>query len=104
MLVDTTLPVESEIVVVTEPSALVVTLVVSLDELLPPDDPAPPDAPVLALAAEPPAALAELEGALSALDSACETAVEEIEPMLAVMLWRSDRGCCQSWIMAARSC
>lgn len=42
VLTDTTLPFASVTVVVTEPSALVVTLVVSLDdEALPPDDDAP---------------------------------------------------------------
>ncbi len=41
VLTETTLPLASVTVVVTEPSALVETLVVSLDALLPPDADAP---------------------------------------------------------------
>ena len=56
VLTETTLPLASVTVVVTEPSALVVTLVVSLEELLPPDADAPDEA-----------ALEEADGAVAEL-------------------------------------
>ncbi len=66
VLTETTLPLASVTVVVTEPSALVVTLVVPLDALLPPDADAPDEEDALDVA----------DGALDALMGRRATAGE----------------------------